>query len=200
MDEIVAQGGVASTFGADLTCPRNANDLIEHVVAEWGRVDVLVNAVGVRKDSLLMMLSDTDLDSMMDINLKTAFWLTRAVAKYMVVNHSGVIVNISSAAASRPRAGHSHYVACKAGIEGFTRAMAVELAPKGIRVNAVAPGIVVSDITNDIRERSATQLLSEIPMRRFGTPDNVATAVRFLASADAEYITGQVLHVDGGRC
>ena len=200
VSEVVDRDGTAAAYSADLTMTAGATDLVSRVVTEWGGIDVLINGIGMTKDSLLLELDDTDLDTVLDVNLKSAFRLTRAVAQYMVRQRRGVIINISSAAASRPRRGHAHYVASKAGLEGFTRAMAVELAPKGIRVNAVAPGIIASDITRELRLRMGPRLLQEIPLRRFGTPTEVAAAVRFLASADAAYITGQVLHVDGGRC
>ena len=195
---IVASGGEARAYEADLHSSEAADHLVERIVSELGSVDVLVNNAGIIRDTLLFTLSDADLDAVLDLNLKAAFRMTRAAARQMMRRKRGVIVNISSAAASKPGRGQSNYVAAKAGLEGFTRAMAVELASKGIRVNAVAPGVIDSEMTRQIREMAAEQILDRILLHRFGTPDDVGAAVAFLASPAAGYITGEVLHVDGG--
>jgi 3-oxoacyl-[acyl-carrier protein] reductase len=198
VDGIVRENGSARVYEADLLSPEAADDLVERVVADSGTIDVLVNNAGIVRDALLFSLSDDDLEAVLDMNLKAAFRVTRAAARHMMRRKRGVIINISSAAASRPGRGQSNYAAAKAGLEGFTRAMAVELAPKGIRVNAVAPGVIESLMTRPIREAAGDQILDRILLRRFGTAGDVASAVAFLASPAASYITGEVLHVDGG--
>lgn len=195
---IAEAGGHAWVYEADLGSTEAADALVARVVADRGSLDLVVNNAGIIRDQLLLAMSDEDLDAVLDLNLKAAFRVTRAAARPMMRQKRGLIINVSSAAATKPNRGQSNYVAAKAGLEGFTKAMAVELASKQIRVNAVAPGVIESAMTKLLRDVAADQILDRLLVRRFGTPEDVASAVAFLASADATYITGEVLHVDGG--
>jgi 3-oxoacyl-[acyl-carrier protein] reductase len=198
VETITAAGGVAFRCEGDLATAEAADRLVAGIVAAHGGLDLVVNNAGIIRDQLLVAMTDEELDQVIDLNLKAAFRVTRAAARPMMRKRSGLIINVSSAAATKPNRGQSNYVAAKAGLEGFTRAMAVELASKGIRVNAVAPGVIESEMTRLIRDAAGDQILDRILVRRFGTPEDVASAVGFLASPDASYITGEILHVDGG--
>ena len=182
----------------DVTDPRACAAAVERVAAECGGVDVLVNNAGVVRDSLLAGLDDEALQLVMNTNVGGVFHVTRAVVPHMVARRAGKIVNVSSVAAQKGGRGQTHYAASKGAVEAFTRALAVELAPRRITVNAVAPGVIETDMSRDIRERAGETVMSRILLRRYGTPPDVAHAVWFLASRLADYVTGQVLHVDGG--
>jgi 3-oxoacyl-[acyl-carrier protein] reductase len=172
--------------------------LVEKVYERSGRLDLLVNNAGVIRDNPITALGDDDVRVVLDTNVTGAFNMTRAAAPFMVSQRRGRIINISSVAGEKGGRGQTNYSASKGAINAFTRALAVELSPRNINVNAVAPGVIDSEMSRDVRERAGDAVLSRILLRRIGRPEEVAYAVWFLASRFADYITGQVLHVDGG--
>ena len=171
---------------------------VERLVERCGRIDVLVNNAGVIRDNLLGLLSAEDVQTVMDTNVVGVFNVTRAVVPHMISRRAGKVINISSVSGEKGGRGQTNYAASKGAINAFTRALAVELAPRKITVNAVAPGVIETEMSQAVRERAGDEIKSRILLRRFGSPQEVAYAVWFLASGLADYITGQVLHVDGG--
>jgi 3-oxoacyl-[acyl-carrier protein] reductase len=171
---------------------------VEKVVDRTGRIDLLVNNAGVIRDNPLTNLDDEDLRVVLETNVTGTFNVTRAVAPFMISKRKGKIINISSVAGEKGGRGQTNYAASKGAINAFTRSLAVELAPRGITVNAVAPGVIDTEMSRDVRERAPDAVLSRILLRRIGQPADVAYAVWFLASRYADYLTGEVLHVDGG--
>jgi 3-oxoacyl-[acyl-carrier protein] reductase len=198
VSEIRAFGGKADAFGADVTREDDVRKLVEFSVRQCGRVDILVCNAGVTRDRLLGSMKLEDWESVMEVNVRGVFLTIREVLPHMMRQRSGAIVALSSVAAERGGRGHSNYVASKGAINAMVRSLAIELAPRGIRVNAVAPGIIVTDMTTRIRTFAEDELKTQVPLKRFGEPREVARAVCFLASPDASYITGVVLHVTGG--
>jgi 3-oxoacyl-[acyl-carrier protein] reductase len=170
----------------------------DHVVERYGRIDVLVNNAGITRDALLLRMKESDWDLVMSINLKGAFLCTRAVARYMAQQRSGRIVNVASVVGVVGNVGQANYVASKAGLIGLTKTVAREFAGRGITVNAVAPGFIETQMTAVLSDKVRQGFLSQIPLGRAGTPAEVADAVTFLASDQAAYLTGQILHVSGG--
>ena len=194
--EIQAQGGSAYALKADVADEASVEDLIKTVLKRSERIDVLVNNAGITRDGLLMRMKTEDWQAVINLNLTGVFLCTRAVARPMLKQRSGRIINITSVVGLMGNAGQANYAAAKAGVVGLTRSSAKEMASRGITVNAVAPGFIATDMTKDL---AADAILSAIPLGRFGTPDQVAGTVRFLAADPAAaYITGQVLQVDGG--
>jgi len=191
-------GGEAAGLQADVSSEVDVTAFFKQVLETTGRVDVLVNNAGVTRDGLLVRMKAADWDTVMDTNLKGAFLCCRAAAKPMMKQRYGRIVNLSSVVAFAGNAGQANYVASKAGIIGLTRAMARELASRGITANAVAPGYVETDMTAAISDKVRNTMVNQIPLKRVGKPEDIAAAVIFLASEGAAYITGQVIHVSGG--
>ena len=193
---ITAAGGTAYALQANVSIEEEVDSLIKTVLDRSGRLDVLVNNAGITRDGLLMRMKTSDWQSVIDLNLSGVFLCTRAVARPMLKQKSGRIINITSVVGLMGNAGQANYAAAKAGVIGLTRSTAKELASRGITVNAVAPGFIATDMTKDL---DADSILKDIPLGTFGTQEQVAGAVRFLAAdSAAAYITGQVLQVDGG--
>ena len=196
--EIKAQGGEAVAVVGDVALEADANNLIGQAVATYGTVDILVNNAGITRDGLLLRMKSDDWDAVLDTNLKGAFLCTRAVAKIMSKQRSGRIINISSVVGEMGNAGQANYCASKAGLIGLTKSVARELARRNVTANAVAPGFIVTDMTEDMTDKARESMTEQIPLGRLGESEDVANAVLFLASDQSSYITGQVLGVNGG--
>jgi 3-oxoacyl-[acyl-carrier protein] reductase len=171
---------------------------VKTVLDTFGGLEILVNNAGITRDGLVLRMKPADWDAVLDTNLKGTFYCTQVVARAMVRQRYGRIVNITSVVGAAGSPGQGNYAASKAGLMGFTKSMARELAPRGITVNAVAPGFIETDMTREMGEERRSHLLPQIPLGRFGQPEDVAHCVRFLADPDMSYITGQVIHVNGG--
>ena len=193
-----AHPGAARAYAVDVADKKAVEATGAKILADFGRVDILVNNAGITRDGLAMRMSEEDWDAVLNTNLKGAFNFIQAILRPMIKQRSGRIVNISSVAGLMGNAGQANYAASKAGLIGLTKTLARELAGRNITVNAVAPGFVKTDMTDVLPEAIKTGVLGQIPMGSFGEPDDIASAVAFLASAEAKYITGQTLTVDGG--
>ena len=196
--EIEAAGGTAVGVTLEVTESASVSGMVQTALDRFGRIDVLVNNAGIVRDQLLLRMKPEDWDAVIATNLTAAFACCRAVLRAMVKQRSGRIVNIGSVVGQTGNPGQANYAASKAGLVGFTRSLALEVASRGITANVVAPGMIETDMTAALDERARDALCSRIPMRRLGTPDDVAGAVCFLVSDEASYITGQVLSVNGG--
>ncbi len=196
VNEIKAAGGEAISIRADVSQAEAVDQLMAEVMNQWGRIDILVNNAGITKDTLLLRMKLEDWQAVIDLNLTGVFLCTKAVSKIMLKQKSGRIVNITSVAGQMGNPGQANYSAAKAGVIGFTKTVAKELSSRGITVNAVAPGFIATDMTNDLKAEGVLQF---IPLGRYGQPEEVAGMIRFLAADPAAaYITGQTFNVDGG--
>lgn len=196
--EIEKAGGRAAVYQCDVSEEKACEAFLSEVIKTYGRIDVLVNNAGITRDGLLMRMSETDFDAVLNTNLKGAFHTIRSASRQMLKQRSGRIINMASVVGVSGNAGQANYAASKAGVIGLTKAAAKEMASRGITVNAVAPGFIETDMTGVLSEKVREGAFGQIPMGTFGKPEDVASAVAFLASEEARYITGQVLHVDGG--
>ena len=197
-NQIEQAGGQAVLMQGDVSSGDDVDRMFKDIKKTWGRLDVLVNNAGINRDTLLVRMKEDQWDAVLSTDLKSVFFTTKAAASLMMRQRSGSIINIASVVGITGNAGQANYAAAKAGVIGFTKSAAKELAARGIRVNAIAPGFIETDMTDAIPERIREGMLGTIPLRRGGKAEDVANAVAFLASDDAGYITGQVLKVDGG--
>lgn len=195
---IRSAGGRALVFQANVADPDEAAALVKAANSEFGRIDILVNNAGITRDNLILRMKEDEWDAVLEVNLKGAFNCTRAAARAMVKNHYGRIINISSVVGLAGNSGQANYCAAKAGLLGFTKAMAKELGSRSITVNAVAPGFITTEMTVVLPEEVKEKMLAQVPLKRFGGPEEVGELVAFLASDAAGYITGQTIVIDGG--
>lgn len=196
--QLAALGVKAKGYASDASSFEDSEKLVNNVVSDFGKIDVLVNNAGITRDNLLLRMTEADWDIIMKINLKSVFNLTKAVQKFMLKQRSGSIINMSSVVGVAGNGGQANYSASKAGIIGFTKSVAIELGSRNIRSNAIAPGFIETEMTQAIPEEAKAKWLEGIPMKRGGKPQDVANACVFLASDLSEYVTGQVISVCGG--
>ena len=197
-DEIRQLGRQALCIRCDVACGESCRQAVAQVIEEFGSIDVLVNNAGIVRDSLVLSMKEEDFDSVIDVNLKGTFHCIRFAARQMMRQRYGRIVNMASVVGVAGNAGQANYSASKAGVIGLTKSAAKELASRGITVNAIAPGMIETDMTADLADKVKDEMMKQIPLKRFGQAEDVANAAAFLVSDEAAYITGQVLHVDGG--
>ncbi|AKG04607.1 3-oxoacyl-[acyl-carrier-protein] reductase [Salimicrobium jeotgali] len=198
VEEIQSSGGEAIKIRADVSNGEDVQAMIKEVVDTFGSLELLVNNAGITKDNLLMRMKEEDFEAVIDTNLKGVFLTTKAVTRQMMRQKFGRIVNVSSIVGVSGNPGQANYVAAKSGVIGLTKSNAKELAAKNVRVNAVAPGYIATDMTDELTDEQKAQMLSLVPLNRLGSGEEVARVVRFLLDSDSDYMTGQTLHVDGG--
>lgn len=197
--EILKEKGVKSfAIKANVSDEKDVKKMMKETLKEFGSIDILVNNAGITRDGLLMRMKEADFDDVIDINLKGTFLCIKSVTRQMMKQRSGRIINVASIVGVSGNAGQANYVASKAGVIGLTKSVAQELASRNILVNAVAPGFIETDMTDELNDDQKKAVLNQIPLEKLGSPNDVARVVRFLASDDAAYLTGQTIHVDGG--
>ncbi|MGS2776815.1 3-oxoacyl-[acyl-carrier-protein] reductase [Robertmurraya sp. GLU-23] len=198
VQEIQSLGREAFAVQCDVANADSVAEMVKQTIERWGSLDILVNNAGITRDNLIMRMKEDEWDDVINTNLKGVFLCTKAVTRQMMKQKSGRIINISSVVGESGNAGQANYVAAKAGVIGLTKTTAKELAPRGITVNAVAPGFITTDMTDKLTDEIKEGMLKMIPLAKFGEPKDIANAVAFLASDDSRYITGQTIHVNGG--
>jgi 3-oxoacyl-[acyl-carrier protein] reductase len=197
-DELKKFGIKAKAYPSDASSSTDSEKLIKDIVNDFGTIDILVNNAGITRDNLLMRMTENDWDAVIKVNLKSVFNLTKSVQRTMLKQRSGAIINISSIVGVQGNAGQANYSASKAGIIGFTKSIARELGSRNIRCNAIAPGFISTEMTDKLPEEAKQEWIKTIPIRRIGTPEDIANVALFLASDLSSYVTGQVIHVCGG--
>ena len=198
VDEITATGGQAQKYKCSVNDSKSVKVMIDEIIKEFGRIDILVNNAGITKDNLIGRMKDEDFDAVIDVNLKGTFYMMRGVSRLMLRQRAGRIINMSSVVGVMGNAGQVNYSASKAGVIGMTKSLARELASRHITVNAVAPGMIETDMTGAMSDAVKEKVVENIPFKEMGKPEDIAETVAFLAGDGARYITGQVLCVDGG--
>lgn len=196
--ELIAKGVKAKSYKSNAASFKAAEELISQVLEDFGGIDVLINNAGITKDNLLMRMAEDDFDKVIETNLKSVFNMTKAVQRTFLKQRKGAIINMSSVVGVKGNAGQSNYAASKAGMIGFTKSVALELGSRNIRCNAIAPGFIETEMTEKLDEKVVQSWRDDIPLKRGGTPEDIANACLFLASDLSSYITGEVLHVNGG--
>lgn len=198
VEKIKEMGLKSFKVQANVANDSQVKNMVKEVISEFGTLDILVNNAGIARDNLLMRMKEEEFDQVINTNLKGVFICTKAVTRHMMKQKAGKIVNVASIVGVSGNPGQANYVAAKAGVIGLTKSNAKELASRNIHVNAVAPGFISTDMTDELTEEQRESMLAMIPLAKLGTPEQVATVVRFLVSDDASYITGQTIHIDGG--
>ncbi|KEF39846.1 3-oxoacyl-(acyl-carrier-protein) reductase [Schinkia azotoformans MEV2011] len=198
VDQIKAAGGEAFAIQANVSNTESVEAMVKEVISQFGALDILVNNAGITRDNLLMRMKEEEWDAVINTNLKGVFICTKAVTRQMMKQRKGRIINIASIVGVCGNPGQANYVAAKAGVIGLTKTTAKELASRNITVNAIAPGFITTDMTDELPEDIKNEMLKQIPLAKFGSPSDIANVVRFLAADESSYITGQTIHVDGG--
>ena len=198
VDDIVTNGGEAVLLEGDVSQDGFAESAVKQVLEQWQRIDILVNNAGINRDRLLLRMTTDEWDQVLQVNLRGAFLCTKYVLPHLIRQHSGRVVNISSVVGISGNPGQANYAAAKAGLIGFTKAVAREVASRKVTINALAPGFITTGMAEELPEDTRKQIMGRIPMGQFGTPEDVAEAALFLCTDGAAYITGQVLAIDGG--